>query len=1462
MNSNQLEKYLRNRILVEIKANSLRKQLTEDQIGDIAIHLASDDNLLTEGFFSTIGALLGGGMTETKRFLAKRVVSFLGIPSGHPLSQPVTDFIARLPTKDIYAMYRGNPRMRKKLVSVLSDATVNAFRQEMPNIMALKGGSLGGPITDAMVDVVSTKEFKQSVMKSFEDALVNLPGSDAGDLETIRQDIEDLKKGVADITQGLKQQASPDKETAPEAPDEMPTTTKAKAKATDPLDSDTDNDGLPDGEENNIGTDPTSADTDGDGLSDGDEVEGAATPETTGEEDTASKDLSSKEKAAEMRTFVKGLTGDKLKIVSKENKVNLISFKTVPDYIDPIYAEFIKATSDEDKIQALRTGETPFITDAGLAHIEGLREDPENVEQAAEEAVEAAEEDPAAKEEVEDAEIPDEEVIDLDNPETLVAPTGGQSGTGDLSRSAADARPMGVADSEGTTSASELTDKIVNAITNAGSEGATLAAISRIAGVSSTNNIRSILDDVEEIEQIGSKYRLKGVEDVPQEDPSVDKPEDTTPDSLGPIREGNASYDEALELAKSLKEPLEELSPRDVEARKPFVDKINALSAYIVVANGGVAEGLTTNKKPRQLYDTLVSLIKKLEELNKGKKSQLSKFVINKYNNTITYSFAKDMLVARGPKGLENTIELDLSSVDLDSIEGLVADSPTFLPGATAEAKKDFYLDPTIVKDKEAAGKIKEKIKDAILDKLPTALRDRASFDKLTEVGIFSEPAKDKDTKELDTFNVSNLRSQLSKELRKKEATFDEFKIAKIRSAIKKKLKTLSEKEIKALIKTEKSSKTKTKDSEYLADLNAALGSSQETGSPEDSSDPGEDPSDPEVKKPTEESDSEKFKRFIDEPKNQYILNINSHSLMDLDNPVSNLYGRDTYKEVEAKLKEMETNLANGTVNPEDVENVKIGIENRKKELKKLRDYRPTAEAIKKRAIEFREKLEDITKKVENGELTLKRAKQKASSIGKAYYDGFVFSDDDPNFPKLVSGPDQSTSTKQRPTRNISLPAGSDEDSGLEDEGAPEEMSGELGFDDERTAEPDDEDVDEGETLSEEDIVAYINKRADEEGVSDDLKQEAIDELKGITISAESEIEEELVAIFGLEDSGDTTEGPAEEPEVVPEPEIIPEPENIPDVAPTKKRAKAKKAPKLSKEEAQGEIEAAISNLAQDYEDDAKYKDFAISEFRKNLIRNNVVREDGEVKGKGQRSAFTIEELLGKLQTSQREMEKMIQSSKREKKVGNIYDGTIEALDLVSKGGEVYLQTTPSKTGKSTKFPLNQEGDIAAAIRDAQSTGRSNGESLLLGRLNSFSDVRQGGLKDDVIAAISAVYDAQRGAETLPDERHKKVNLSNFRVTDVSGVFDEQIDISDAERKRFKSVKSLYNSLGDDRFRMNRGGMGNLESLVKAAGISTSGKSYEQLFSELEKVYGDPGEVQGLEEIFNISEEQLRRLLS
>ena len=374
MNNEQLEKYLRNRILVEIKANSLRKRLTEEQIGEIAIYLASDDNLLTEGFFSTIGALLGGSMTETKRFLAKRVVSFLGIPSGHPLSQPVTDFIARLPTKDIYAMYRGNPRMRKKLVSVLSDATVNAFKQEMPNIMALKGGSLGGPITDAMTDVVSTKEFKQSVQKSLEDALINLPGSDAGDLQSIRQDIEDLKAGVSDIQQSLKKQVSTD--TAPvEAPSEMPASTKAKVKrrtaAVPPAE-------VPAADPTAV-EEPTAAEEPA--------VEEPAADDPTAAEEPATE-LTTEQKLKEIQDFVKQFTPGNVLSVEKipgqsVPRINFIKgFRRHQDgenkgkvknweEVNKIYQAFEKAGSDEEKIEAL--SKAGFIKPAGYEAIQANR---------------------------------------------------------------------------------------------------------------------------------------------------------------------------------------------------------------------------------------------------------------------------------------------------------------------------------------------------------------------------------------------------------------------------------------------------------------------------------------------------------------------------------------------------------------------------------------------------------------------------------------------------------------------------------------------------------------------------------------------------------------------------------------------------------------------------------------------------------------------------------------------------------------------------------------------------------------------------------------------------------------------------------------------------------------------------------------------------------------------------------
>ena len=72
------------------------------------------------------------------------------------------------------------------------------------------------------------------------------------------------------------------------------------------------------------------------------------------------------------------------------------------------------------------------------------------------------------------------------------------------------------------------------------------------------------------------------------------------------------------------------------------------------------------------------------------------------------------------------------------------------------------------------------------------------------------------------------------------------------------------------------------------------------------------------------------------------------------------------------------------------------------------------------------------------------------------------------------------------------------------------------------------------------------------------------------------------------------------------------------------------------------------------YKDDTEYRDFASSEFRKNLDRNNIMSSDGTIRGKGKNSIYTALELEVMLDKARGEMEKSIQSSKREKKVGNI----------------------------------------------------------------------------------------------------------------------------------------------------------------------------------------------------------------
>ena len=1466
MNSNNLESFLREQVYFELSQFKDNALLTETEKDRKITNLLKSPEPLTEGVMDTIMSIVGSA-TGLKRWLAKKVVAWYGVPQKHFLNRTITNYVTRLSVPEIKALVAGERNQVLKFSEVLTKDIVYTFKRYMPYILGLDESSrLGGALTKAMVQAVSENDFKAAVRKGLRKTIVTFDPMDPVDEPEAEPTASQVATGQEEGEPVSQTQAEPLKKQAASAATASAAMPQEpiKKQATNPLEPDTDGDGLPDGEEGEIGTDPTSTDTDGDGLSDGDEIEGAEA-----ETSAAPEALDSKQKVAKMKEFIKTLTGGKLGVAPSKGKkgISWVSRKSKPDYIDPIYAEFAKATTDEERVQALRTGDDPYLTDAGLAHIEGLKKNPESAledaksaeasgnqaeaagaataaavggaegaVEAAEEAVEAAAEDPTV--EAPDPNTPPEEVIDL------------KTSKGDTYREYKPSSPPKP------TSQAEMADKLVKAITNAGSEGVTLRDIESKTGITS-NIARSILDGVDEIEQINNRYRVKGAEDIqdaPEAEVDIDQPSE----------QGQAEYTGTL---KEL-----------VDGTLPFSDFIEKFYTTKVGKSGKNKGKVTSIKFNEQSFEN------EMFSLDPVEWEPLQTYVdtlfgLEKYLALIG---ARDAFIpVKREAGLADN---DSSKTKLlGKIETLLEDSTAKLKNLLSQ-EKSSVIGANINADKGFIKLFTEDKKVILIQDLSFSEDQKPKFASLGDdqpMSFTSSPATEINTGDRKFSIQSGFIKGKSWDEKKNKDKKDSSVAGGLPPELQKEvLEYLSSLPIPELTKSVLDFTGENANFEtFIFDVE----DSQPQAAPEDEQsldvpdEPGDEADDftpsSQAISPTAIVDvprerSEDYDKWIDLTQSERYspgAKRQGGGRVGAGAAIGNPYIRiraeaegveklnDEIASISARLKEMETNLAKkpgekGAVKPENKEFTIKGIQNRKEQLKELEASREQVEATAEKAKPFLEKLQAIEQQIIDGEIDFKKARQKAAAVDREYRGvaAPTRARRAPPTPEEMAAADKEDET----TAPEEEPEGEDE---LEGDGAPGGLSGELGFGDEGDEEATDAEGEEGEeeVLTKKQIIDHINKRADDEEVSDDMRDDALDDLSDASLTM-SKLNKELDDIF--EPGGDIN--------IDAQPEEAPkEPEVIPDVTPTKKKAKAKRLPKLSKEEVQAEIDSYANEVKQKYKDDDKYRDFASSEFRKNLARNGVISEDGEVLGKGINSRFTSKSLEAALELSLKETDATIQGTRVEREVENVYDGTISSIDLVSEEGEVYLRTTPIK-GKTTKFPLDQEGSIAGVIRDAQSVGSKDGENALLKALNTFSKEVEGGLKDDVIAAISAEYERQKEADELPDESRKKVNLSSFRVTDIVGVFDSQIDITDAERKRFQSVKNLYNSLGDARFRMNRGGLGNLDSLLKAAGISTSGKSYEQLFGELEKIYGDEQEVQGLEEIFSISEEQLRRLLS
>ena len=369
MNKKQLESYLVKRVLFEIKINKIKNSLNEEQINSVIHELAADKQVLNEDFFSTVASLLGFDRKgEVKKFLARRIVSFLGIPSDHPLSDPVVKFINKLPVKDITGLYRGDTKVRRKLVSTLADGIVKALKREIPSIIGLKRGSLGTPITDAMIKVVGTSAFKKKVKQSLTKVFVDSKKSDLSDLEKIVG--SQRAKSIKDIIASLGASTAKPRDTKDT---EGPEGTE-----------DTEDTEGPEGTEGTEDTEETEVTVEPEGT---EETEGAEETEQvgqTGEGEGEDSPKTTAEKSALLKKFVKGYTGGKLGIIitdetGEEKRPRFLNSTRAEKYIGRVYSEFEKVSTELEKLQKLI--EIGYITEVGAKYIEGLQNpNPEDVQ--------------------------------------------------------------------------------------------------------------------------------------------------------------------------------------------------------------------------------------------------------------------------------------------------------------------------------------------------------------------------------------------------------------------------------------------------------------------------------------------------------------------------------------------------------------------------------------------------------------------------------------------------------------------------------------------------------------------------------------------------------------------------------------------------------------------------------------------------------------------------------------------------------------------------------------------------------------------------------------------------------------------------------------------------------------------------------------------------------------------------
>ena len=344
MDNNEFKSFLKEEVRKQIEISNKYGHLTTEECDKEIASMLKQPNLregLGQDVLKFLARRTSGGV---RKWLATRIVSWYGVPSGHFLNKTIVEHVMGLSNEQIEGLLQGEQSMRTKFADVIANDVVAAFKDRIYYVMGLdENSSLGNVLSSAMAEAIHGEKFKQAVKEAMMNTLVSF-------------DVEDVVPEAPETPEEASE------ETPVEAPIEEPIEAPIETPIETPIEAP---------EETPVEVPPVVT-----GTPEGPQPEGPAeapvvpVPEQPATSDRAATKEAAKPLRDEMKEFLRGIAGGGQIQWNNGNKTLFTSLSN-PEVINALYGKFSEAETEEDKIRVFLDHEgTNLITSAGKGFLE------------------------------------------------------------------------------------------------------------------------------------------------------------------------------------------------------------------------------------------------------------------------------------------------------------------------------------------------------------------------------------------------------------------------------------------------------------------------------------------------------------------------------------------------------------------------------------------------------------------------------------------------------------------------------------------------------------------------------------------------------------------------------------------------------------------------------------------------------------------------------------------------------------------------------------------------------------------------------------------------------------------------------------------------------------------------------------------------------------------------------------